>query len=191
MQSKNRSRGVAAFGKRFPIVLATWQRRGAARDHRFLLPRCPIQLPELLIGLRRAASFGTRQVKNRETSATPNRCPAGTPLVIHERTPAIRRHAGQRFGRVLPLGVGAATRRVLPEGCLPPSKDEFRIRVFRLAACPESWKRNEGLGVNDGRLSPAVWTIAHSPRGSRPESPFHGWRAHGRTFARFAEAKFK
>lgn len=37
--------------------------------HRFLLPRCLIQLSKLLIGLR-AASFGTRQVKNRETSAT-------------------------------------------------------------------------------------------------------------------------
>lgn len=75
-----------------------WQCHAALLAHRFLLPWCPIQLPKLLIGLR-AASFGTRQVKN----LPPCRCPAGrTTLVIHGRAPATRTPVRESETRTAP-----------------------------------------------------------------------------------------
>lgn len=90
--------------------------RGAARAHRFLLPRCPIQLPKLLIGLR-AASFGTRQVKNREMSAAVQ-TPRGN-AISYTRASAGYEHRSENQRRVQPLETGNAEG--VPKGCLTSS----------------------------------------------------------------------
>lgn len=109
---KNRSRPVA-FSER-PSLCSRWQCHVALLAHRFLLPRCPIQLPKLLIGLR-AASFGTRQVKNREMSATVQMMPRGN-AISYTRASGCYANTGQRERererRVQPL----ETRRVSRKG---------------------------------------------------------------------------
>lgn len=69
-------------------------------ENRFLLTRCPIQLSELLIGLR-AASFGTRQVKKPRDECHRTDAPWGDAISYTRTSARAYRygHTGQRVMR--------------------------------------------------------------------------------------------
>lgn len=174
--TKNGGRDPAVFSKRESPLCSRRQCHGAA--HRFLF--ASIQLPGTINRAACGVIWHSTGQKPRDECHRTDVPPAGkAPLVIHERahgcvkhrsesqeTPRARapRHRQRESGGVFRKSVF-----ILP---LPPLVQVPRIRISRLAACPESWKRDgRKVGVNDAPcLRPSYRRSMHLLRGSSPFS---------------------
>lgn len=150
--SRNGSR-LAAFSKR-PLLCSRWQCHGVARASISFAP-----VPDTITEAINRAACGviwhsTGQKPRDECHRTD--APRGTPLVIHERTPAMHTRERVRESETRATSPPPRDQRHGdgPERVFnPPSPRTSFVRVSRLAACPKSWKWNEGLGVNDVGVS--------------------------------------